>query len=68
MCSKETKEINVKAFNILANKNEAKEMTKRTSCDCKSKFNSAACNPNQKWNDETCQCESKNHLQGQKRL
>ena len=43
---KKTKGINVKIFNMIANKNEAKTMTKHISCDCK----------NQKWNNETCQC------------
>ena len=37
---KETKHINVKAFNMITNKNEAKAMTKHISCDCKCKFNS----------------------------
>ena len=33
---KETKDINVKAFNMITNKNEAKAMTKHVSCDCNS--------------------------------
>ena len=37
---KETKDISVKAFNMIRNKNEAKTMTKQISCDCKCKFNS----------------------------
>ena len=45
---KETKGINVKAFNIKTSKNEAKTMTKHISCDCKYKFNSTTCNSNQK--------------------
>ena len=36
----EIKDINVKAFNIITNKNEAKAMTKHISCVCKCKFNS----------------------------
>ena len=41
MCvPKETKYINVKAFNMIANKNDAEAMTKHISCDCKCKFNS----------------------------
>ena len=32
---KETKYINVKAFNMIADKNEAKAMTQHISCDCK---------------------------------
>ena len=41
---KETKDINVKAFNMIKNKNEAKAMTEHISCDCKCKFNSTTCN------------------------
>ena len=37
---KETKDIYVKAFNMVANKDEAKGMTQHILCDCKSKFNS----------------------------
>ena len=40
---KETKNISVKAFNIITNKNEATAMTDCISCDCKSKFNSTIC-------------------------
>ena len=53
---KKTKDINVKAFNMITNKNEAKTISKRISCDCKCEFNSATCNSNQKWNNETRQC------------
>ena len=44
---KETKDINVKAFNMITNKNEAKAMTEYISCDCKYKFNSTICHSNQ---------------------
>ena len=54
---KETKEINVRKFNMIINKTEVKAMTGHISCDCKCKFNSTICNPNQKWNNKTCQCE-----------
>ena len=60
--SKEAKDINIKAFNMTTNKNEAKTMTKHTSCDCKCKLNSTACNSNQKWNNKTCQCECKSYF------
>ena len=49
-----TKDKNVKAFNMIANENEDKIVTKHNSCDCKYKFNSATCNSNQKGNKETC--------------
>ena len=58
---KETKDINVKAFNMITNKNEAKAMTEHISCDCKCKFNSTTCNSNQKWNNKICKCECKNY-------
>ena len=37
--SKETKDINVKAFNMTTNDDKAKAMTEYISCDCKCKFN-----------------------------
>ena len=40
---KETKDINVKVFNMITNKNEAKRTAKPISCDCKCKFNSTTC-------------------------
>ena len=58
---KKTKDINVKLFNMLTNKHEAKTMTKHISCDCKCKFNSTTCSSNQKWKNKTCQCEFKNY-------
>ena len=53
--------VNVKAFNVRANKNEAKTLVKHTSCDCKCKFNSTACNSNEKWNNNKCQCKCKSY-------
>ena len=45
---KETKDINVKEFNISKNKDEAKARTEHISCDCKCKFNRTICNLSQK--------------------
>ena len=36
---KETKDINVKIFSTITNKNEAKAMAEHISCECKCKFN-----------------------------
>ena len=58
---KEIKNINVKAFNMITNKDEAKAMTGHISCDCKCKFNIITCKSKQKWNNKTCQCECKNY-------
>ena len=35
--AKETKDTNVKVFNMVTNKNQSQTMTKQTSCDCKCK-------------------------------
>ena len=51
---KETKYINFKAFSMITNKEEAKEMTENISRDSKYKFNSTTCNSNQQWNKKTC--------------
>ena len=59
--SKEIEDINVKAFNMITNKDEAKAMTGHISCDCKCKFNIITCKSKQKWNNKTCQCECKNY-------
>ena len=60
MCvPKETKDIYVKTFNMITNKDKAKVMTERISCDCKCKLNSKTCNSNQKWYNKTCQCKCK---------
>ena len=64
--TKETKDINIKVFHMITNKEEAKTMTKHISCDCKCKFISTTCNSNQKWNNETCQCECTNYHKCQK--
>ena len=58
---KKAKDVNVKAFNMTTNKNEAKAMVKHISCNCKCKINSTKYNSNQKWNSKTCQCECKNY-------
>ena len=62
---KERKDINVKAFNMIINKNEA-HMTEHISCACKYKLNSTRCNLKQKWNNKTCQCERKNYCKSKK--
>ena len=41
ICVRSKKDINVKLFNMTANKNKAKTMVKQLSCDLKCKFNSS---------------------------
>ena len=45
---------------MIANADEAREMTEHIPSDCKCKFNSAICNSNLTWNNKACQCECKN--------
>ena len=61
-----TKDVNIKAFNMITNKNEAETLVRHISCDYKCKFNSATCNTNQKRNNKTCQCEWKNYYMRKK--
>ena len=44
----ETKDVNVKLFNLIKGLNEVKTMVKHVLCDCKCKFDSKTCNSNQK--------------------
>ena len=48
-----TKDANIKIFNMITRINVAKTLVKHISFDCKCKFENTACNPNQKWNNET---------------
>ena len=54
------KNINIKVFNMITNKNEAKAITKRISCYCKCKLNITTCNSNKIWINKKCQCQCKN--------
>ena len=74
----ETKDIYVKAFNMITNKNEAKTMTEHISCDCanaivqhviqnKNGISQFECkNYNYEkyysWNPSTCICENSKHI------
>ena len=57
----ETKEVNMKVFNMTKRINEAKALVKHISCDCKCKFNSTACKSNEKRNNDKWQCECKKY-------
>ena len=52
-----TKDVDVKVFNMITNRNEAKLLVKHISCDCKWRLNSTTCNSYKKWSNETCQWE-----------
>ena len=46
----ETKEVNIKLYNMITRVNEAKTMVKHITCNSKTKFDSTTCNSNHKWN------------------
>ena len=58
---KETKDINFKAFNTIANKNKTKTLREHISCNCKCKFNSTICNSKQTQNNSSSQSECKSY-------
>ena len=62
-----TKDVNVKACNLVTRINEAKTLVKHISYDFECKFNSATCNSSQKWNNNKCQCECKKYFTCKKR-
>ena len=47
MCSKRNRRLNVRVFNIIAEINETKRLTKHISCKYKFKFDGRKCNSNQ---------------------
>ena len=54
----ETKYVHVKLINMRTRINEAETFIKRISYNYKCKSYSTTRNSNQKWNNETCRCES----------
>ena len=69
MCSKKTKDINVKAFNTITEKKEAKAKAEHIPYDSKCKYNSTTYNSIQERNNKTCrtcQCECKNYCKCEK--
>ena len=63
---KETKDINVKTFNMITNENGAKAMIEHILCDYKCKFSSTTFNSKQEWSNKTCQCERKEYCKCKK--
>ena len=58
--------MNVKAFNMITNKDKTKAIPEHISCDFKCKFNSTTCNSNQKWKNKTCKYEVKTIVSAKK--
>ena len=48
----ETKDVNLKVFNMITKMNEAKTLVTYVLCNCKRKFDTTTCNWNKKWNNK----------------
>ena len=55
------KDLIVKIFNMITRIYEGETFVKHILHDCKWKFNSTTCDSNQKRNNQTCLCESKDY-------
>ena len=51
--------LNLSVFNMIAEINESKVVTKHISCKCKCRFDERKCNSDQWWNNDKCGCECK---------
>ena len=55
------KDVSVTKFNMITRMYETKTLVKHIPYNCKCKFNSKTCRSNQKWNNETGQCQFKKY-------
>ena len=56
-----TENLYLSVFNMITGINELKTLANHISCKCKCKFDGRKCNLNQKWNNNKCRCECKEH-------
>ena len=56
----EKEDLNFHVFNMIAEINESRTLTKHISWKCECKFDDRKYNLNQKWNNDKCRCECKN--------
>ena len=54
-------DLNLSLFNMFAEVNESKILTKHASYKCKCNFDGRKCNSNHKWNNDKCSCECKKY-------
>ena len=52
-------DLNLSLFNMIAEINESKTLTKHISCECKARFDERKCNSDQWWNNDKSQCKCK---------
>ena len=60
---KQTEDLNLSVFNVMAGINKSKIFKKNISCECKCKLTGRKLNSNQKWNNDNCRCERKNPIE-----
>ena len=54
-----TKDLNVKVFNLMTRNNETRHIKWYKVCKCECRLNANVCNNKHCWNNDKCQCESK---------
>ena len=54
-----TDDLNLSVFNMIAEINESKAVTKHKSCECKCRLDERKCNSDQWQNNDKCRCECK---------
>ena len=60
---RQTEDLNLSVFNVMAGINKSKIFKKNISCECKCKLTGRKLNSNQKWNNDNCRCERKNPIE-----
>ena len=54
-----TKNTNVKVFNLMSRTNETIHIKWHETCKCKCRLDASVCNNKQRWNEDKCRCECK---------
>ena len=55
----QTKNANVKVFNLMSRTNETRHIKWHETCKCKCRLDAIICSNKQRWNDDKCRCECK---------
>ena len=53
------KDLNVKVFNPMSRTDETRHIKWHETCKCICRLDAIVCNNKQRWNSDTCRCESK---------
>ena len=58
----QSKNTNVKVFNLMSRTNETRHIKWHKTCKCKYRLDACICNNKQRWNDDKCRCECKESI------